>query len=161
MQFALNFPRREFELSQTAVRKGIDNTVPDELVPNAARLSWWLQELRNKINRLHRQESRSRELPIVITSGYRCPALNEAIGGAENSQHSKAEAVDIHVPGMTSRQLVDFIVANQPGYDQMIEEFGQWVHVSVTTRPRGEVLVAKRNSRGKVSYAPLVTQEEA
>lgn len=153
--FAPNFPRREFEASQTAVRRDIDNTIPQELLPNAIRLSWWLQELRNKINRLHRTEGSARELPIIVTSGYRCPDLNKAIGGSASSQHMKAQAVDFGVPGMTPRELVDFIVKHHPGFDQMIEEFGRWVHVSVVAdNPRGEVLVA-RKSGGKTSYSPL------
>ena len=153
--FAPNFPRREFEFSQTAIRGGIDNTIPEELLPNAVRLSWWLQELRNKINRIHRTDSKARELPVIVTSGYRGPALNKAIGGSTTSQHMKAEAADFNVPGMTSRELVDFIAKHRPGYDQMIEEFGRWVHVSVTAaNPRGEVLVA-RKSGGKTTYAPL------
>lgn len=154
-KFAPNFPRRELEASQTATRRGIDNSIPQELLPNAIRLSWWLQELRNKINRIHRIDSRSRELPIIVTSGYRGPELNKAIGGATNSQHMRAEAADFGVPGMTPRQLVDFIVKHHPGYDQMIEEFGRWVHVSVVAEnPRGQVLVARMNGK-KVSYQPL------
>lgn len=154
-KFPPNFSRREFELSQTAIRGGIDNAIPEDLLPNTVRLSWWLQELRNKINRIHRTDSKARELPIIVTSGYRSPALNKAIGGSTTSQHMKAEAADFNVPGMTARELVDFIVKHHPGFDQMIEEFGQWVHVSVVAdKPRGEVLVA-RKSGGKTTYAHL------
>lgn len=154
-QFAPNFPRSEFEASQTAVRRDIDNTLPEELLPNAIRLSWWLQELRNKINRIHRTDAKARELPIIVTSGYRCPELNKAIGGSATSQHMKAEAVDLRVPGMTPRQLVDFIVKHHSGFDQMIEEFGSWVHVSVVPdKPRGEVLLARKVG-GKTTYVPL------
>lgn len=154
MTFAPNFPKREFEASQTAVRKGIDNSIPADLLPQVEKLSWWLQELRNKINRVHRSELRSRELPVVITSGYRCPELNSAIGGSKTSQHMRGQAVDIHVPGMSARQLVDFIAKHMTGYDQMIEEFGRWTHVSISDEPRGEVLVARKSSKG-VSYSPL------
>ncbi|MFP3386080.1 D-Ala-D-Ala carboxypeptidase family metallohydrolase, partial [Tritonibacter sp. SIMBA_163] len=106
-------------------------------------------------NRIHRTDGKARELPIIVTSGYRCLDLNKAIGGSTSSQHMKAQAVDFGVPGMTPRELVDFIVKHHPGYDQMIEEFGRWVHVSVVAdSPRGEVLVA-RKSGGKTSYSPL------
>ena len=154
MSFAPNFPQHEFEASQNAARKGIDNSLPADKLDDMVKVSWWLQELRNKINRIHRTESRARELPVIITSGYRCPELNTAIGGSSTSQHMRAQAVDIHVPGMTARQLVDFIAEHMTGYDQMIEEFGRWVHVSVCENPRGEVLVARKSGKG-VRYAPL------
>lgn len=157
MAFAPNFPKHEFELSQTAARKGIDNSLPSELIPQAQKLSWWLQELRNKINRLHRSERNARELPVIVTSGYRCPELNSAIGGSKTSQHMKAEAVDIKVPGMSARQLVDFIAEHMTGYDQMIEEFASWTHVSISDNPRGEVLIARKSRRG-VSYSHLKTE---
>ncbi|MGY2462227.1 D-Ala-D-Ala carboxypeptidase family metallohydrolase [Vreelandella sulfidaeris] len=153
-QFAPNFPRHEFEASQTATRRGIDNTIPDDLLGDAAKLSWFLQELRNKINRIHRSETRARELPVIISSGYRCLELNKAIGGATKSQHSAAQAADISVPGMTSQELVEFIAKHMPNYDQLIEEFGRWVHVSIADKPRGSVLAA-RKVNGKTVYSPL------
>lgn len=153
-RFAPNFPRHEFEASQTATRRGIDNSIPDELMNDATKLSWFLQELRNKINRIHRSESRSRELPVIISSGYRSPALNKAIGGASKSQHMRAQAVDITVPGMTPRELVDFIAQHVPNFDQLIEEFGRWVHVSIADKPRRQVLIA-RTVNGKTVYSPL------
>ncbi|MFP5300053.1 D-Ala-D-Ala carboxypeptidase family metallohydrolase [Cobetia sp. SIMBA_158] len=159
MKFAPNFPKHEFEASQTAARKGLDNELKGEALENASKLSWWLQELRNKINRHHRRESESRELPVIITSGYRGPALNEAIGGSKTSQHMKGQAVDIHVPGMTARELVDFIVKHMTGYDQMIEEFASWTHVSVTPNPRGEVLIARKRG-GKVTYSHLAQNDK-
>lgn len=154
MSFAPNFPKHEFEASQTATRRSIDNSIPADLIPQVKKLSWWLQELRNKINRIHRRERYARELPIIITSGYRCPDLNTAIGGSKTSQHMRGQAVDIYVPGMSSRQLVEFIAQHMTGFDQMIEEFGRWTHVSISDEPRGEVLVARKSGKG-VSYSPL------
>lgn len=153
-KFAPNFPRHEFEASQTATRRGIDNTIPDALLGDAIKLSWFLQELRNKINRTYRSETRARELPVIISSGYRSPALNKAIGGAAKSQHSRAQAADISVPGMTSKELAEFIALNMPTFDQLIEEFGSWVHVSIAKNPRGSLLTA-RKVNGKTVYSPL------
>lgn len=78
--------------------------------------------------------------PIYVISGYRCPALNKAVGGSANSQHTKGEAADIHggIPEATRRIYEVIKAANLP-FDQMILEKGtphrpQWLHVSFTRR---------------------------
>lgn len=70
--------------------------------------------------------------PIHISSGYRCPTLNKAIGGVANSQHMKGEAVDIDLGSTTeNRKLAKFIVDLKLPFDQLIDEANYaWVHVS-------------------------------
>lgn len=89
--------------------------------------------------------------PIVVSSGYRSEAVNKAVGGASSSQHRLGQAADITVPGMTSRQVAQAIISMGLPYDQVIQEFGRWVHVSYGPRNRREILTAKTIA-GKTQY---------
>jgi len=92
--------------------------------------------------------------PVRVTSGYRCQKLNKQVGGAQTSQHQKGEAADIHVDGLKTQELFDMIVASNIPFDQIIQEFDQWVHISFSkTRERRSVLYALRDKNGKVYYA--------
>lgn len=81
-----NFTLNEFTKSDTATRLKIDNSLPcngeDLCIKNLA--VYLLQPLRNKFGRM------------TITSGYRCPELNKAVGGVSNSRHTKGNAADIY-----------------------------------------------------------------
>lgn len=135
-----NFKLSEFTKSQTASRRGINNTPNDEHLRNIKTLvDNVLQPLRDDLGK-----------PLIITSGYRSPALNKAIGGSEDSQHSNGEAVDIECIGMSNRELAKYIRDNFT-FDQLILEFynpdegenSGWVHVSyVSSDNRKEVLTA-------------------
>ncbi len=79
---------------------------------------------------------------VIITSGYRSEALNEAVGGSKNSQHCKGEAVDFICPLYgTPYQVAIFLehFVKIIGIDQLINE-GKWVHASFTNEPRHQVL---------------------
>lgn len=83
--------------------------------------------------------------PIIVTSGVRCQALNTAVGGAANSQHTKIEAVDFIVPGMLLDTAFNLIRGyREVRFDQLILECvgkSKWIHISFTTeRPRRQVL---------------------
>jgi hypothetical protein len=88
MRLSANFTLAEFIKSQTATRKGLDNTPGPEHLANAKEL------FENVV-----QKVRENFGVTVINSGYRGQALNEAVGGSSNSQHCKGEAVDIECPG--------------------------------------------------------------
>ncbi|HET6497248.1 MAG TPA: D-Ala-D-Ala carboxypeptidase family metallohydrolase, partial [Thermoleophilia bacterium] len=86
--------------------------------------------------------------PVRVTSGYRSPAVNAAVGGSSRSQHSKGEAADIKVDGMAAPELRNAIVAAGVPFDQLIwyaPERGGHVHVSYAIG---------RTQRGQVIYAP-------
>ena len=80
--------------------------------------------------------------PILISSGYRSPALNAAIGGARNSQHMLGQAADFTAPRFGPVAAV-FAALQRSGiaYDQLIVEFGRWVHISFADQARREALV--------------------
>ena len=86
-------------------------------------------------------------VPVLVSSGFRCQAVNEAIGGAKNSQHTLGQAVDFTAPSFgTPEQVARAIQASHIPFDQLIFEFGRWVHISfVKTNPRGQVLTIDRN----------------
>lgn len=143
MNLSPHFTLAELTVSQEAARSGLKN------VPNAdqraalARLcAAVLEPLRARVN-----------LPIVASSGFRSKTLNRRIGGSQNSQHCAGEAVDFTVPGMDSAAVVDLIRAMRLPFDQLIDEFGAWVHVSHSAGNgnRGEVLTARRQG-GRTVY---------
>lgn len=70
--------------------------------------------------------------PVFVTSGYRCPELNTAVGGAVGSQHVKGEATDITTGSREgNRKLFDMIVASELEFDQLIDECNYlWLHLS-------------------------------
>lgn len=150
MKLTPNFALSEFEFSDYAARNGLDNRVPNDLMWNVARVARWLQLLRDRL------AARLGVMPIVITSGYRGPKLNKAIGGSKTSAHCDALAADFHVPSMSIDSLFTFIreeMADAP-FDQVIHEFGRWIHVGLAgpnVQPRNQFLYAEKVA-GKTVY---------
>ncbi len=140
-----NFDLTEFTISQTAARSGIDNTPSHADAANLKRLvTTVLQPLRDKLGK-----------PISISSGYRSPLLNRAIGGSPTSAHMAGRAADIHVPGLTVAQVMKAVRDLKLPVDQVIDEFGQWLHVGIATtgaQPRNQYLLARYNG-GQTVYS--------
>tara|TARA_B100000212_G_scaffold173162_1_gene130240 strand:- start:55 stop:537 length:483 start_codon:yes stop_codon:yes gene_type:complete len=122
-----NFSLEELIRSSTAMRIGIDNIPNDEHLKN-------LQVVVDEIAQPLRDHFGK---PVRINSGYRSPALNDAIGGSKKSQHSKGEALDLEIDGVSNLEVADWITDNCD-YDQVILEFynpaegpnSGWVHAS-------------------------------
>jgi hypothetical protein len=153
MKLSKNFSLAEFTKSQTAERKGIDNTPQGEHMDAAVAL------FENVV-----QPVRDHFGPTVINSGYRSPELNDAVGGSSKSQHCKGEAADIEVLGVANPELAQWIHDNLD-FDQLILEFvtpgipdSGWVHVSYKADGdnRKSVLTAKRID-GKTVYEQGLT----
>lgn len=133
MQLSENFLLEEFVNSDIAARKGINNDPSPNIISNLGRLAQLLEQVRKMVGR-----------PITITSGYRCPELNKAVGGQPNSQHMQGCAADIRALHMTPDQLVKAIINTDIQYDQLIREFDSWVHISISDlgkTPRGQTLI--------------------
>lgn len=118
-----NFHLSELIRSQTASRYGISNT-PDERA--IANLRLLCQEVLQPV-RDHFQQ------PVVISSGYRSPALNTRIGGSKTSHHCRGMAADFEIPGITNYEVAKWIATNLQ-YTQLILEFwtggnSGWIHV--------------------------------
>lgn len=82
---------------------------------------------------------------LIITSGYRCPKVNKAVGGVPTSQHVVGQAADIRATSTTNAELFNHIKQMRLPFDQLIWEFGTqqepaWIHVSYSRRPRRQIL---------------------
>lgn len=109
---------KEMLKSVKAEQLKIVNTTDDPVVLD--NLQWTISCL-DELRRLYGR-------PIVITSGYRCAALNKAVGGKPNSQHTKGQAADLK----WDEDLLRFVIKNFH-YDQLIEETSKrtkWIHIS-------------------------------
>lgn len=135
------FTIEELCKSNTAEELKIDNT-PGLL--EEANLYALIQNVLNPL----REEYGS---PIWVHSGYRCPQLNTAVGGASTSQHLKGEAADIDCFSKKKNKKIFEILVKQNNYDQLIwEGEGEWVHVSYkANNNRGQILA--QNSNGTYS----------
>lgn len=129
MRLSKNFTYEELCHSNVAERRGINNrprTKEEEkrVIENLKALAIEiLQPLRDYLGK-----------PVVISSGYRCPELNKAVGGVKNSQHLKGEAADIHIENTEHLLKIMHFIMDETDFDQLIWERNragvQWVHVS-------------------------------
>jgi uncharacterized protein YcbK (DUF882 family) len=143
MKLTEHFTLEEMTVSEYAARNGLKNTPSETAVQNLKILCTnVLEPLRITLQK-----------PVIITSGYRSKKLNEAIGGSSTSQHMKGQAADLIVPDMTVEEVFD-LIAKQLPFDQLIEEFGKWVHVSYAGKLRHEKLLAKLVN-GKTKYTSV------
>ena len=150
MQLSKHFKLEEFEKSMTATRKGIENKAGSGEIKNLTDLCYGvLEPVRAKFDK-----------PIIVTSGYRSPELCEAIGSKATSQHTKGEAVDFEIAGVSNLQVALWI-NNNCDFDQLILEYWKdgepnsgWVHCSYrndgTNRHTG--LIINQKTKGK--YLP-------
>ena len=112
MQLSTNFSLLELTKSQTAERKGIDNTPEPHHQDNLKSLcTSILQPVRDHFGRV-----------VSVSSGYRSEALCLAIGSKITSQHAKGQAADFEIYGLSNKELADYIHFNL-NYDQLILEY--------------------------------------
>lgn len=136
-----NFTVEEMQFSATAARLGLDNTCPLELLPNVERVAGCLEEVREYFGK-----------PVRVLSCYRSPEVNTAVGGSSNSAHRIALAADFTIPGFSVDEIAKWCSENIPDFDQVISEFGQWVHMGLATKnPRRQTLTAVKVG-GKTVY---------
>lgn len=134
MRLSANFTLEEMCRSQTAARMGKLIEPTDEQI---YALQYHCLMVQQPIRELL-------GCPIIVTSGLRPEWLNRAIGGSKNSQHIKGEATDNVLVGYKGTLLdaCKEIVKSDIKYDQLIYEFGEWIHISSSPNPRGEILSA-------------------
>ena len=131
MNLSRNFTLRELVKSSTATVRGIDNTPSLEAVRALELLAKrTLQPLRDAIG-----------APLNVSSGYRSPELNAAVGGASKSQHMKGQAADVTAAGLSSVELLQVVQAAGIPFDQAITyDDKPHLHLSYTETPRRQVL---------------------
>lgn len=138
--YSPHFARLEMYASDTAARRGIDNRPPAYAERNLVRLcNEVLEPLRAQVG------------PIRVTSGYRCPRLNEAIGGSSTSAHMDGLAADIQplTKGFSLKKVMGVVLASGLPFDQVIYEFGGWVHLGISAvgiPPRRQALMIFRGT---------------
>lgn len=126
------------ELVATQHRR-IDNRPPPDVVATLRATAARMEEVRTQLG----------DRVITVSSGYRSPALNRAVGGARRSAHLTGHAVDFNCYGFGKPKAVcRVLAASSLAFDQLIEE-GTWVHLSFDPRMRRQVLT-KRPGGGYV-----------
>ena len=152
MSLSKNFSLEELTKSQTATRKGIDNTPSPEHQANLQSLcASILQPVRDHFSQV-----------VTVSSGYRSPELCTAIGSKITSQHAKGEAADFEIFGVSNKELADYIHENLD-YDQLILEYWKesdpnsgWVHCSYSEgNNRNQYLKAYKDENNKTRYATM------
>jgi zinc D-Ala-D-Ala carboxypeptidase len=142
MKLTEHFTLEEMQRSETAARLGLINRIPESLMLNVRRVALALETIRAHYDK-----------PIHVTSCYRSPEVNAAVGGSKTSSHCNGEAVDFTVEGQVNVDVcmtIPFILAD---FDQIIYEFGPsgWVHLGMGAAMRKQLLTAVKQA-GKTIY---------
>lgn len=146
MNLSKHFLLDEMISSNTAIRKGINNNPSEEVIFNLKLLCEnVLEPIRNLLNK-----------PININSGYRSFELNNLIGGSKTSQHIEGKAADIKVKDISTEDLFQIIIKSEIEYDQIIQEFDRWVHISYNKgKNRKQKLRATKDQNNKTIYTRI------
>ena len=119
---------KNFTLAELVVTsQRMDNTPSPDVVANLERLAKTiLQPARELLGR-----------PMIVTSGYRSPEVNRAVGGSTHSQHMMGQAADFIVPGMTAREVCRLLKDSAVPFHQLIfENYNSgWTHISWSGAP--------------------------
>jgi len=146
MRLSNNFVLSEVTRSNAAKRLGIDNGPNKDHLRNIQRLvSNLVQPMRDALG------------PIRISSGYRNPNVNRAIGGSTKSQHCKGEAMDLQFWNdgkISNKEIYDWVLKSGVEFDQMINEFDfAWIHISLKKEGnRKQVLEAYKDEDNDTKY---------
>ena len=151
MNLSDNFSLLELTKSQTAERKGIDNTPSPEHQENLKLLcTHILQPVRAHFERV-----------VSVSSGYRSPELCTAIGSKITSQHAKGQAADFEIYCLSNRELSIWIHENLE-YDQLILEYWKkedpssgWVHCSFDDRVNRKQYLKAFKENGSTKYEQI------
>lgn len=141
VNLSAHFTLEEATESQTATRKGINNQPNPLTLKHMVEASKGMEAIRELLGK-----------PIKVSSWYRSPELNKAIGGAANSAHVDGYAIDFTCESFGSpKKVCDAIINSHIAFDQIIQEYDSWVHVSFAPEMRNEILTAKKVN-GKTKY---------
>lgn len=143
MRLSDHFTLAEMTFSATAARQGISNTPPQAIIDQLTLTADRMEKVRDLLG----------GKPIRVLSGYRSEAVNRAVGGSASSAHRTGHAVDFTCPEFgTPAQVASHLAKHLTGYDQIIEEFGSWVHIGFGPGQRMQKLTA-RKVRGRTTYS--------
>ena len=143
MLLSRHFSLEEMAFSLNATQEGLSNDPPEVVKNELIRLcEMELEQVRTLANS-----------PVTVISGYRSPEVNTLAKGSKSSQHCKGQAADIRVAGRTTQELFDLISASSIRFDQLIQEYNSWVHISRSDKPRRQRLYATKVN-GESVYTP-------
>jgi hypothetical protein len=132
MNLSAHFTLAEFVASAVAAERGLDNSLPDELLANAVATCEMMERIRSELS-----ARAGYTVPVLLTSGYRSPAVNLAVGSSSTSDHPRAQAADWSAPSYgTPLQLCRVLapLVSVLGIGQLIYECPtpdrRWVHTS-------------------------------
>jgi zinc D-Ala-D-Ala carboxypeptidase len=141
-----HFALDEMTISQTATRLDLDNTPDERQTDNLRRLCETLEQVRSVLGK-----------PITINSGFRSAAVNQAVGGVPTSEHCDGRAADIICPAYGNPYHVAVAIANAGiEFNQLIIEYGRWVHISVPPLGEAPKMVTLTYRKGKPTARGLV-----
>ena len=151
VQLSENFSLLELTKSQTATRKGIENTPSPEHQENLKLLcTHILQPVRDRFERV-----------VSVSSGYRSEELCLAIGSKVTSQHAKGQAADFEIYGLSNQELATYIKENLD-YDQLILEYwtpespnNGWIHCSYNVNVNLKQYLKAYKENGKTKYEQI------
>jgi hypothetical protein len=150
MNLTKNFTLSEMTKSETALRHDMDNTPDQTVISNLQALAVHvLQPVRDHYGK-----------GVKVNSGFRSPDVNARVGGSRTSDHTRGMAADIEIPGVSNHELAEWVKANLP-YTQLILEFytrgvpdSGWVHVSYDPANLKKQDLTAVKEGGKTVYLP-------
>ena len=146
MNLSEHFTLEEATYSETAVRLGIDNMPSEEQLANMVQSAQGMEAVRALTGSLR------------VNSWLRLPAVNVAVGGSQISSHMDGWAIDCSSAKLTPYEICKLVEASDIKYDQMIHEFGRWMHISFAPAMRMQKLtIYKPENKYKVG---ILTEAE-
>lgn len=136
MYLSPHFTLDELTFSQTASREALDNTPSADVLANLKRLTQTLEQVRSLV-----------DCPVLVSSGYRSPALNRRVGGAPDSAHTRGLAADLTATRFTPKALAQLVADSDLVFDQLILEYDRWVHLAVAEQgARRQILTIRKGT---------------
>jgi len=119
MALSKYFTLSELTVSETAARRGLKNMPFGKQLENLRQTAERMDAIREHFGKA-----------VIVTSGYRSPEVNAAVGGSKTSAHCQGLAVDFTIPALgTPLETARAILAAGFEFDQLIHEFSSWVHI--------------------------------
>ena len=146
MAFSKYFKLHEFTDSDYALRQGLDNTPPADIIGNLRQLADTMDIVRRLLGH-----------PVLISSGFRAPKINAGVGGSKSSYHMLGLACDFKCPGFgTPAEVCNKLTihAEQISYDKIILEFGAWTHLQIPKNDASPRMLAFTIKSAAVGYLP-------
>ena len=154
MKISENFTLDDAICSETALRNNINNNPPEAIIDNIIHAARSLEYVRYLLG----------DNDLIITSWYRCPALNRLVGGAKGSAHLSGFAIDFKVAEFSPFEVSHFLAGREDfDFDQLILEYDSWTHISFDPMYRYNVLTVRKGTgylQGIVGLYDNVEDEE-